>query len=101
MTDLSQIAPGEGCVRERHDFDFGDRSTNAGAYLLMSAIEGAGMHDMVDQVTEQSAANFIHSSAPSGVNGAVGYCGRKIGKGACGKWELDQETLQIVPKPAQ
>ena len=67
----------------------------------MSAIEGARLHDKVDLVIEQSAATFIHSPAPSGVKGAVGYCGRKIGKGACGRWVLDQEALQIVPKDSQ
>jgi hypothetical protein len=101
MPDIREIMPGDGCIRTRHEFDFGDRTSNAGAYLLMSAIEAAGLHDSVDPVIEQSAATFLHSFAPSEVNGAVGFCGRKIGKGACGRWELDEETLQIVPRSTQ
>lgn len=101
MPDVTEIYPADDCIRTRHTMDFGDRSTNAGAYLLMSALEAAGLDEMVDPATEQSAASFINSRAPSGVNGAVGHCGRAIGRGACGQWQLDHESLQIIPKSVQ
>lgn len=52
-------------MRTRHEVDFGDNSTNAGAYILMHAIEETGLPDSVDPVIEQGAAVFIHSGVSS------------------------------------
>lgn len=101
MPDIRTLTLGEGCMRTRYEADFGDKSTNAGVYLLMHAIEAAGLPDSVDTVIEESAATFLHSGMSGTSIGGVGYCGRKIGLGTCGIYGLDREILQIVPKPAQ
>lgn len=101
------ISPAVDCVRTRHGFDMDEETAKgAGAYLLMSALESADPEVTIPEDVEELAADFIHSSyghrsiLPS-ARGSVGFCGRAIGRGACGKWQVNLETSQIEPKPIE
>lgn len=99
--DIREIDPCESCMRNRHDFDATDTNAiTAGAYLLISAIETADSEAEVSADDEQAMANFLHnqSGLPSGAGGAVGYCGRAIGRNACEKWQVDLTENIITPR---
>jgi len=97
--DIREIDPCESCMRGKHGFDFGDQSTDAGAYLVMSAIDVSDSGLTVSDEDLQLVSNFINNihdyRAERPAKGAVGFCGRQIGRGACNAWRLNEETSQI------
>lgn len=99
--DIREVDPCDGCMRTRHSFEVTeDRATQAGAYLLASALETADSEVVIDPDIEQEMSSFLHNQRgiPRGAGGAVGHCGRAIGRGACGSWEVAVDLGTIVPK---
>lgn len=103
--DIREIDPCEVCMRKRRPFDFGDHaSRDAGAYITISALEVAANSDEVTPSPddEQAMSSFLYDNyglnIPHGAKGAVGHCGRAIGRGACIDWQVDAQSGEIKPK---
>ncbi len=90
------------CLRGNYDrFKDFRNPENAAAYLLSCAVDGSNTEGLeVDGETWSQASEFLNGSAPNPAKGAVGHCGRKIGKGDCPSWELAvvEEVPVIVSK---
>lgn len=100
--DIREIDPCSSCVRQRFPFDFGDNaSPDAGAYLLVNAIEKADCEATIDPDDDQARSNFLANSygmdIKNGAKGAVLHCGRSIGRNACLGWQLNQKMQTIEP----
>jgi hypothetical protein len=90
--DIREINPCEECPRQRFSLGEGTNFENAGAYLLFSALEMIDNATIPDDV-EQGTADFLRQRVPSGAQGAIGFCGRQIGRGACRDWKIEEGTI--------
>ncbi len=99
--DLREVEPCSICIRRNYDeFDAVDSAVDAGAYLVSCAMDGSSEYTTEESIGTESAY-FMNGSAPTAVKGAIGHCGRKIGKGDCEDWKLMriEDVPVIIRKP--
>lgn len=87
------------CIRNERDFDWASDDAQAAVdYMLIHASEANPNMDDVDFT--QRATDLIRNSDTdkSRRNAALSMCARKIGRGECSVWMLDEVKVEIIAR---
>lgn len=102
MQSISEITPCETCPRNYNPADYDEAGEAALAHLIDNACDASGCVSSLDEEQRQRASQFYYgdfseSEDPYAV-GAVGRCGRAIGREACSRWRLSKDATSIIEK---
>lgn len=100
MTSMNEINPCDTCPRNYRPADFEEAGTAALAFMIDNACESSECVSTLDAEQRKLATEFLYwesagSEDPDAV-GAVGACGRTIGRDACSDWKLSKDAKEIV-----
>ena len=99
--EFRELDPCSRCSRQGRT-EINEQYDQANGHLIFSAMEIAHPDGQVDAEIEQQSADFVfNGSIPSQNRGAVGLCGRRIGRGVCSSYMLDIKTQTITNRPRE
>ena len=97
--DIRDINVCDECPRQGLEFRNGIDPDNAGAYLLFCALDAINEVSVPDDV-DKGAFDFLSEAPPLYRKSAISRCGIEIGRGACGNWKIEEDTIVHIEQPS-